>query len=120
MSIASAGVRVLAGIRNAGGAPTDENGDYRITNIPPGTYTVEARRVGYSPTRVDGVVVGAGGSGTVNIAMGLLPTQLELVITGVYAHIGVLATAMDAFMRGTQPFVWQLSRRSVSRTPSLL
>src|SRR5215210_2194444 len=38
--IASAGVRVLAGIRNAGGAPTDENGNYRITNIPPGTYTV--------------------------------------------------------------------------------
>ena len=48
--IASAGVRVLAGIRNAGGAPTDENGNYRITNVPPGTYTVEARRVGFSST----------------------------------------------------------------------
>ena len=81
--IATAGVRVLAGIRNAGGAPTDENGNYRITNIPPGTYTIEARRVGYSPTRVDGVVVGTGGSATVNIAMGELPTQLETVITGV-------------------------------------
>lgn len=81
--IGSAGVRVLAGIRNAGGAPTDESGAYRITNIPPGTYTVEARRVGYSPTRVDGVVVGAGGSATVNISMGTLPTQLETVITGV-------------------------------------
>jgi iron complex outermembrane receptor protein len=81
--IASAGVRVLAGIRNAGGAPTDENGNYRITNVPPGTYTVEARRVGYSPTRVEGVIVGASGSATVNIAMGALPTQLEMVITGV-------------------------------------
>ena len=29
----------------------------------------------------------------------------QLIVTGVYAHIGVLATAMDAFMRGTQPFV---------------
>lgn len=29
----------------------------------------------------------------------------QLIVTGVYAHIGVLATALDAFMRGVQPFV---------------
>src|SRR5687767_14081201 len=81
--VASAGVRVLAGIRNAGGAATDDNGNYRISNIPAGTYTVEARRVGYTPTRRDGIVVGAGASATVDIAMGPLPTMLEVVITGV-------------------------------------
>ncbi len=81
--IASAGVRVLAGIRNAGGAATDENGNYRIANIPAGTYTVEARRVGYTATRTEGVVVGAGASASVNIAMAELPTHLEMVITGV-------------------------------------
>jgi outer membrane receptor for ferrienterochelin and colicins len=80
--IASAGVRVLAGIRNAGGAATDENGNYRIANVPAGTYTVEARRVGYAPTRRE-VIVGAGAAATVDISMGELPTQLETVITGV-------------------------------------
>jgi bifunctional isochorismate lyase/aryl carrier protein len=29
----------------------------------------------------------------------------QLILTGVFAHIGVLATAMDAFMREVQPFL---------------
>lgn len=75
------GVRAVAGLRAVAGAYTDESGNFRITNVAPGTYTVEARHIGHQLTRVEGVAVGSGASATVNIVMPVAPSQLQEVVT---------------------------------------
>jgi TonB-linked SusC/RagA family outer membrane protein len=65
------------------GAVSGDNGRYTI-NAPPGTYTVEARRLGYSPLRREGIVVTAGQSVTVDFKVRSAALHLqETVITGV-------------------------------------
>jgi len=75
------GVRAVAGLRAVAGAYTDESGNFRITNVPPGTYTVEARIMGHQLTRVEGVTVGSEASANVSIVMPLAPSQLQEVVT---------------------------------------
>lgn len=48
---------------------TDENGEYFIINIPPGTYDVETVMMGYSKSVSTGVVVNVDRTSTVNFQM---------------------------------------------------
>ena len=66
------------------GAVTSDEGRYTIGAVPPGTYTLEARRLGYTPLRREGVVVTAGQSVTVDFKVASAALHLqETVITGV-------------------------------------
>jgi TonB-linked SusC/RagA family outer membrane protein len=73
----------LAGTRL--GAVTDSTGRYTITNVPPGTYTVEARRLGFAPAVRRGVVVVAGGeAAAASFRLRAAVLNLEaVVVTGV-------------------------------------
>jgi TonB-linked SusC/RagA family outer membrane protein len=57
---------VVAGTQ--AGALTKDDGRYTI-NVQPGTYTVHARRIGFSPDSVTGVVVIADGTATANFQL---------------------------------------------------
>ena len=62
-------------------AETDTEGRYTISGVPAGTYTVEARRIGFRRASVPGIIVSDGGTATANIAMITAPLTLEAVVT---------------------------------------
>ena len=73
-------VRAVSGFRSIG-ATSDDNGVFRIVDVPAGTYTVEAKAIGYSPANVQAVSVGAGATASAAIVMSAAPLQLNEVVS---------------------------------------
>ena len=62
-------------------AETDDQGRYTVVGVPAGTYTVEARRIGYRRGSLANVVVTDGGTATAAFALVTAPLTLEAVVT---------------------------------------
>ena len=77
--IPNATVTAISGLRVVAGTRTDDAGNFRLANLPAGTYTVQARRVGYRLTNSPGISVGAGAAATANISMETIPSTLEAI-----------------------------------------
>ena len=58
------------------GAATDMEGDYFVINIPPGTYSVVSRMIGYIPQRIENVRVIV--DHTAKLNFNLTPTVIEV------------------------------------------
>ena len=63
---------------------SNSTGQYILTTVPPGTYTVTARKNGFSTARAVGVVVQLGQQSTVNLhmAVGSAQETVEVQVTG--------------------------------------
>ena len=48
---------------------TDTSGNYRLINLPPGTFTITAQLAGFSVSRREGILLRAGSNFQVDIAM---------------------------------------------------
>jgi len=60
---------------------TAGDGQFRIANLPAGTYTVRARLFGYAPGIVENVTVGSGLVATANLTLGEAVSRLQEVVT---------------------------------------
>jgi outer membrane receptor for ferrienterochelin and colicins len=78
--LASANVQAISGTRTAGTAVAGEDGSYRITGLPAGTYSVVATKIGYTAKRAEGVTV-SGATVTANFALTEFATQLNPIVT---------------------------------------
>jgi carboxypeptidase family protein len=56
-------------VLNVVSAVSDENGNYRLVNLPPGTYAVTAELSGFSSFRREGILLRAGATYQVDITM---------------------------------------------------
>jgi hypothetical protein len=61
---------------------TDSAGNYRLINLPPGTFTVTAQLAGFSISRHEGILLRAGSNFQVDIAMELGALEESIIVSG--------------------------------------
>src|SRR5207302_8839169 len=65
------------------GATADHDGRFSIAQVPPGTYRLQARLIGYEVGEVPGGAVAAGQTATTTLRLQPLPVALqEVVVVG--------------------------------------
>jgi len=63
-------------------AVTESDGSYRLINLPPGTYTVQAELQGFTTFRREGILLRAAANFQVDITMSLGTVQETVTVTG--------------------------------------
>jgi Carboxypeptidase regulatory-like domain len=61
---------------------TDSAGNYRLINLPPGTFTVTAQLAGFSTARREGILLRAGSNFQVDMTMELGALEESITVSG--------------------------------------
>ena len=69
---------------------TNEEGYYRLINLPPGTYKVTAELTGFAPFTREGILIRAGATFQVDVAMSLGALQETITVAGDSPMVEVL------------------------------
>jgi TonB-dependent receptor len=113
LGLPDVGIQVVG---TALGAMSGIDGRYTITNVPAGTVTLHARRLGYQPKTVTGILLDAGASAQQNIGLNAATVQLQTLEVTAEAERGSVNSAIDA-QRNATGIVSAVSAEQISRSP---
>lgn len=101
----------------AGGAITDYDGNYQIANVPPGTHKISVSYTGYVEKVIEGIVVKAGESTTVDIALedGASQVIAEVVVTATAQRSSM--SALTILQKSSPMIADGISAEVIKRTP---
>lgn len=98
------------------GAMTGVDGSYSIIRVPAGTLTLTARRIGYAPKTVTGIIVPADGAVEQNITLSSAGIELTAVSVSASAERGSVNAALDA-QRTATGIVNAITAEQMSKSP---
>src|SRR5687768_5558289 len=87
-----------AGIQVVGttlGATSGVDGRFTLLSVPAGTVTIQARRIGYGPKTVTGIVLDAGATIEQNVALAAATIRLQTQTVTAAAERGTASEALD-------------------------
>lgn len=101
----------------AGGAVTDLDGNYTITNVEAGTHKITISYTGYQPKTIDNIVVNTADATTVDVAMEDATALLvsEVVITATAQRSSM--SALTILQKSSPTISDGISAETIKRTP---
>ena len=91
------------------GAAADLKGEFYILNVPPGSYTVEARMIGFSTTQIEGV------RGFLNRT---IPLEFELTSTVIEGQVVVVKADKFVMKKDQTSSIRNVSSRDIELLPA--
>jgi hypothetical protein len=111
--LADVGVQVVG---TTLGTMSGVDGRYTIPNVPAGTVTVQARRIGYAPKSVTGIALEGGRAVQQDIALGTATVQLQAVAVTASAERGTVSEALDR-QRTATGIVTAVTAEQIAKSP---